>query len=136
MRSKYPVHAIVLQNPAQIRSKKTAHFLHIYWYKREYSDDHISPMYFYTNTFNFTNKNNRIIVHQPRCKHHSKIPPHVPLLCIQSHTTIHTKIHPYALLHKVLQESPPYYFYYIFYIHITSTCKHILSHHSQKIINL
>ena len=38
-RQEYPVHTIVLQNTAQIRSKKNAKFYYIFLYGREYSDD-------------------------------------------------------------------------------------------------
>ena len=35
-------------------------------------------------------------------KHHLKIPPYVSPLCLQSHTTIFTKIYLYTLVHKCL----------------------------------
>ena len=56
--------------------------------------------------FIYTNMNNRIIVNHPRCKHHPKIPTRVTPLYIQSFTTIHKKIHPYALVHKSLPRQP------------------------------
>ena len=80
-----------------------------------------------------TNTNNRIIVNHPHCKNHPKSLPYVNPVCLQSHTTIHINIHPYALVHKNRQERSPYYFHYILYIRISSTLKHILSHLSQKL---
>ena len=43
-----------------------------------------------------TNTNNWIIANRLRCKHHTKSPLCVTPLCLQSCTTIHTKIHPYV----------------------------------------
>ena len=45
------MHAIVLRNPAQIRSKKTAHFWYLCLYGREHSDYHNSLVSFRTNIF-------------------------------------------------------------------------------------
>ena len=102
-RQKYPVHAIVLRKPAQIRSKNTAQFYYLYLYGCEYSDDYKSPAYFCPNILYLYGHNCRISVHHPRCKHHQKIPPHVtPLYC----TTLHTKIHLYVLVYKILPINP------------------------------
>ena len=46
---KYLLHTIVLQKPAQTRSKNTAHFYYIYLYRCEYSDDYKSQTHFHPN---------------------------------------------------------------------------------------
>ena len=84
-------------------------------------------------SFIFTNRNKWVIVNHPRCKHHPKILPHVTLICQQSHTTMHNKIHPYALVHKRSPIKPAIWLSIHLYIGLTSTRKHILSHYSQKI---
>ena len=38
-KKKYPVHAIILQNTTQIRSKKNAQLYYLYLYGRKYADD-------------------------------------------------------------------------------------------------
>ena len=43
------MHAIVLNNTAQIISKNTAQFYHLYLYGREYSVDYKYPAYFHPN---------------------------------------------------------------------------------------
>ena len=102
-RQKYPVHAIVLRKPAHIISKNNAQFYSFYLYGCEYSDDYKSPAYFCPNILYLYGHNCRISVHHPRCKHHQKIPPHVtPLYC----TTLHTKIHLYVLVYKILPINP------------------------------
>ena len=102
----YPVNTIVLQTPAQIRSKNTMHFSMFIC-----TDVNIQmitiplsisvPIYFIC-----TNTNNWIIVNHPHCKNHPKILPHVTPLCLQSCTTIHTKIHLYAIVHKIPPRKP------------------------------
>ena len=79
-----------------------------------------------------TNTNNRIIVNNPRCKHHLKSLHHVTPLYLQSRTTVHTKIHPKVLVHKI----PPIKSAIRLSLHFThmsiiSTQAHF-SHHSQK----
>ena len=100
---KYPVHEIVLQNPAQIRSRNTTQFYYLYLYRREYSDYYKSPVHFRPNTLYLYGHYYRISVHHLRCKHHPKIPPHVTPI---RHSTLHTKIHLYALVHKILPRKP------------------------------
>ena len=100
---KYPVHVIVIQKPAQIRYKKTAQLYYIYLYGREYSDDYKSPAYFRTNILYLYKHEYRISVYQPHCKHNHKSLPHVTPPC---RTTIHTKIHPYSLIHKIPPRKP------------------------------
>ena len=117
-RQKYPVHAIVLRKPAQIRSKNTTQFYSLYLYWLEYSDDCKSPAYFRPNILYLYVHDYRISVHHPRCKYRQKSPPHVtPLRC----TTLHTKIQMYALVHKSLPRKPIIQLYYIFYVSISST---------------
>ena len=53
-----------------------------------------------------TNINNWIMANHPFYKHHLKSPPHVTPFCIQSNTTIYTKIQPYALVHKIPTRKP------------------------------
>ena len=84
-------------------------------------------------SFIFTNTNNRVIVNHLGCKHRQKIPPHVTPLCLQSRTTIHTNIHPYALVHTTLPIKPIIWISLHFSIHISSTRRQIFSHHSQKL---
>ena len=102
----YPVNTIVLQTPAQIISKNTMHFsifictdvniqmitIHL----------RISVIIYHI----CTNTNNRIIVNHLHCKNHPKRLPRVTPLCLQSCTTIHTKIHLYALVHKIPPRNP------------------------------
>ena len=102
-RRKYPVHAIVLLNPAQIRSKNTVQFYYNYLYRREYSYDYKSPTYFCPNILYLYKYKYQISVHHPRCKHHQKIPPCVTPPCC---TALDTKIHPYALVRKRPTRNP------------------------------
>ena len=59
-----------------------------------------------------TNTNNCIIKNHHHCKHHPKKPPHVNPFYLQSRTTIHTRIHMYALLIKIPPKILPYDFHY------------------------
>ena len=101
------MHAIVLRNPAQIRSKKTAQLYYLYSYRREYSDDYKPPAYFCPNIIYLYEHGYWISVHQPHCKNHQKIPPHVTLLRC---TTLHKKIHLYSLVHKIPPRNPAMWF--------------------------
>ena len=102
-RLKYTVHTIVLQNPVHIRSKNNAKFYYLYLYGREYSDCCKSPTYFHSNLLYLYKHKYRISVHHPRYKHHQKISPRVTPPCC---TILHTKIHIYALVHKILPRKP------------------------------
>ena len=57
-------------------------------------------------SFIYTNTNNQLITTILWFKHHPKILPHVTQLCLKSRTTINTKIHPYALVHKIPPRNP------------------------------
>ena len=96
------MHAIVLCNPAKIRSKNTARYSYFYLYRYEHSDDQKSPVSFYTNIFICTDTNNQMIKNHPRIyiteKIIRKFRPMFTSFCIQYHTNIHKKIHPYALV--------------------------------------
>ena len=73
-RQKHPIHAIVLRNPTQIRSKNTVQFYYLYLYGHEYWVDYKSPAYFHTNFFYMYRNNYRISVHHPHCKASSENP--------------------------------------------------------------
>ena len=93
----------------------------------------IHPRIYLLISFIHTNTDNWITTNHPRCKHHPKSPPQVTSLCLQSRTTIHAKIHPYTLVHKSLPRKPAIWLSLNFFIHISSTHKHNLSHHLQKL---
>ena len=61
------------------------------------------PTYFFPIVLYIDGHDYRLSVHNPRWKHHHKILTHVTPLC---HTTLHTKIHLYALVHKSLPRKP------------------------------
>ena len=101
-RQKYPMHIIVLRNPAYIRSKNTAHFCIFICTDTNIQMITIHPCLSLLIYFICTNINNWIMANHPFYKHHLKSPPHVTPFCIQSRTTIHTEIHLHALVHKIL----------------------------------
>ena len=67
-------------------------------------------------------------------KHHPKILPLVTPLCPQSHTTIHTKIHPYALVHKIPPRNPDILFsLHFIHMSIISTQTHFVTSFAKTI---
>ena len=106
-RQKYPMHSVLLQNSAQIISKKTVHFcVSSFCTDVNIQMITIHPLISVLTSFIFTNKNNRIIANHPRCKHHTKISPHINLVYLHSCTTIHMKIHLYVPVQKTLPRNP------------------------------
>ena len=97
----YPVNTIILQTSVQIRSKNTMHFIMFICTDVNIQMITIHPHISILISLICTNTNNRIIVNHPHCKNHPKGLPRVTPLCLQSCTTIHTKIHIYALVHKI-----------------------------------
>ena len=100
---KYSVHAIIPRKPAHIRSKITTKLYYLCLYGCEYSVDYKSTAYFCPNILYLYRHNDGISVYHPHFKNYQKRPPHVTL---PRRTTLHKKIHLYALVHKTPPRKP------------------------------